>query len=63
VPELIELLDDTSLDVAKQAQLALQQITTHDFGPRPGADREARLQAIAAWREWWEQRERKRAGS
>jgi hypothetical protein len=63
VPDMIDLLEDAVADVANQAQLALQQITTHDFGPRPGADRDQRLQAIAAWREWWDQQERKRAGS
>jgi hypothetical protein len=63
VPGLIDLLDDPDAEVGKQALQALRQITTHDFGPRPGADREQRMQAITAWREWWDQHDGKRAGS
>jgi hypothetical protein len=53
-PELIPLLDDVNEDVAMQAHQVLQKLAGRDFGPRPGANREARQQAMAAWREWWE---------
>jgi hypothetical protein len=61
VPELIGLLDDENEDVARQAHQLLQQFAGRDFGPRRGADRDDRQQAMSAWREWWEQQLRKQA--
>jgi hypothetical protein len=61
VPELIALLDDDDQDVAKQVHELLQRFASHDFGPRPRADREQRLEAMAAWRDWWEQHSEKQA--
>jgi hypothetical protein len=55
------LLDDENEDVARQAHQLLQQFASRDFGPRRGADRDDRQQAISAWREWWEQQLRKQA--
>ena len=60
-PELIALLDDVNEEVAAQAHQVLQKFAGRDFGPRPGADREARQQAMAAWRDWWEQQGQKQA--
>jgi hypothetical protein len=61
VPELIALLDDADQDVAKQAHQLLQQIAGRDLGPRPGADREERLQGMEAWRDWWERNQKQTA--
>jgi hypothetical protein len=63
VPELIALLDDADGDVAKAVHELLQRFASHDFGPRLGADREQRQQAMAAWRSWWDQRNEKQAAS
>jgi hypothetical protein len=66
VPDLLALLEDDSPDVARQAYGALRQVTGRDFGPVRGSDGAVRPQALAAWRDWWEQAqrlaERKRAG-
>jgi hypothetical protein len=61
VPELIALLDDGDQDVMKQAHQLLQQIAGRDLGPRPGADREERLQGMTAWRDWWERNHKQAA--
>jgi hypothetical protein len=61
VPELIALLDDGNQDVAKLAHELLQQFASRDFGPKRGADREQRMEAMAAWRTWWEKQNEKLA--
>jgi hypothetical protein len=61
VPELIALLDDANPDVAKQTHQLLHQLAGRDLGPRRGADRDERLQAMAAWRDWWEQQQNRKA--
>jgi hypothetical protein len=58
VPELIGLLDDGDAGVAREAHAALRQISGRDFGPARAADGDARRRAQAAWRAWWEQRQR-----
>jgi hypothetical protein len=58
VPELIHLLDDGDQEVGKQVHELLQQFASRDFGPRSGADHLQRLEAMAAWHEWWEQQEK-----
>jgi hypothetical protein len=58
-PELIEMLDDTNPDIARQVHQVLQHFAARDLGPKPGADRDARLQAMQAWRDWWEQHNQK----
>jgi hypothetical protein len=58
VPELIRMLDDDNEDVAKQVHDVLQQFASRDFGPKRGADRFERQEAMAAWRDWWEQQEK-----
>ncbi len=59
VPELIELLDDGNQTIAQQVHELLHQLSSRDLGPLPGADREQRLKAMAAWRDWWEQQNEK----
>jgi hypothetical protein len=61
VPELIALLEDGNQDLAKQVHDLLQQFAARDFGPRRGADSTQRREAIAAWRDWWEQEHEKLA--
>ena len=58
-PELIEMLDDTNPDIARQAHQVLHHFASRDLGPKPGADRDAKLQAMQAWRDWWEQESQK----
>ena len=59
-PELIGLLADENTDLAKLAHQVLQQFAApRDFGPRKGANPEERLQAMSAWRDWWEAQNRK----
>jgi hypothetical protein len=63
VPELIEMLDDGNEDVAKQVHEVLQQFASRDFGPKRGADHIQRQEAVAAWRDWWEQQEKQTAAN
>ncbi|CAN5474148.1 hypothetical protein BH10PLA2_BH10PLA2_19250 [soil metagenome] len=58
-PELIEMLDDTDPTIAKEVHQVLQKFAAKDLGPKPNADREARIQAMQAWRNWWEQQTQK----
>jgi hypothetical protein len=62
VPELIDLLEDDSPEVARQALQALRQISGRDFGPAPAAGLEQRWQATAAWLDWWERQGQPRKG-
>ncbi|MCI0356931.1 MAG: hypothetical protein L0211_00405 [Planctomycetaceae bacterium] len=57
-PELIGLLGDADAAVAKQAHKLLVQFAGKDLGPRAATDAE-RQRAMAAWREWYAERERK----
>jgi hypothetical protein len=59
VPELIDLLDDANVEIAAQVQHLLKQFAAKDLGPKRGADHDARLEAMAAWRDWWEQQTQK----
>jgi hypothetical protein len=58
-PELIEMLDDTDPSIAKEAHQVLQKFAAKDLGPKPNADRDARVQAMQAWRSWWEKESQK----
>jgi phage FluMu protein Com len=53
-PELIEMLDDANTEIAGQVHQVLQQFAAKDFGPRRGADKDARQEAMASWRDWWD---------
>lgn len=57
-PELIVLIEDAEPAVANRAHEVLVQFAGKDFGPRAATDTE-RQRAIAAWREWHTERERK----
>jgi HEAT repeat protein len=51
--DLIFLLGDQESFVAQQARAALYALTGRDDGPNPGYSQVERLQAVAAWLEWW----------
>jgi hypothetical protein len=54
VPKLIELLNDREPAVARAAHAALKNLSNdRDFGPAKDANRDDRLKAMAAWRDWW----------
>jgi hypothetical protein len=61
IPKLIDLLADDSTDVARQAHLSLTDLARRDFGPRRLSDADGVRRAIASWREWWDEQERKAA--
>lgn len=52
-PDLIALLEDKEGPVARAAQAVLKELTKQDFGPAPTATAEQRLEAVAAWKDWW----------
>ena len=53
VPELIGLLDDRDETVRLQAHAALKEMTGHDTGYEPFADRATRAGHVEQWRAWW----------
>ncbi len=53
VPELIALLDDRDETVRLQAHAALKEMTGHDTGYLPFADRAARSEHVEQWKAWW----------
>ncbi|MGH7171265.1 MAG: hypothetical protein ACRELG_13385, partial [Gemmataceae bacterium] len=53
IPRLIPLLRDTRGGVAEAAHQALKKLSGKDFGPKPNADREERVQAARQWLDWW----------
>jgi hypothetical protein len=53
IPNLIPLLRDPELSVARAAHAALKELTGQDFGPAAKANREERDQAAAKWLQWW----------
>jgi hypothetical protein len=53
VPDLIDRLLDDEEAVVRAARAGLKSLTAQDFGPAPGADRDARIISAAAWRTWW----------
>lgn len=57
IPDLLQLLDDPERLVVRSAHAALTALTGEDFGPARDADRRVRAEAVAAWREWWRQRQ------
>lgn len=52
VPILIDSLEDESEIVWRAARLALRELTTKDFGPKPGDNEAKRTKAVADWRAW-----------
>ncbi len=59
IPRLIPLVRDTRGGVAEAAHNALKQLSGRDFGPKPNANRDERLQAAREWLEWWNKQEGK----
>lgn len=60
IPDLLSLLDDPELDVVLSARVALTELTGEDFGPTRDVDRQGRVEAAEAWRNWWKERQAKR---
>lgn len=56
IPDLIDRLTDPSDQVVRAARAALRSLTNKDFGPEPGADQQARVDAALAWQQWHRQR-------
>ena len=59
IPRLVPLVRDTRGGVAEAAHNALKELSGRDFGPKPNANREERLQASREWLEWWNNRKGK----
>jgi hypothetical protein len=53
IPNLIPLLRDAEVSVARAAHAALKELTGQDFGPAAKATREDRDQAAVKWLQWW----------
>lgn len=60
IPDLLQLLDDPERDVVQSARVALTELTGEDFGPIGDADHRSRADAVAAWRQWWKERQDKK---
>ncbi len=58
VPELIGLLEDPEILVARAARAALKSLTGEDFGPAADAGRVERARAAAEWKAWWSRQDR-----
>jgi hypothetical protein len=59
IPRLIPLLRDTKAGMAEAAHQALKQLSGQDFGPKPGASRDERVQAARQWLDWWNKQQGK----
>jgi hypothetical protein len=59
VPNLIPMLRDPEITVARAAHAALKELTGQDFGPASKATREERDQAVIKWLQWWGQQRKK----
>jgi hypothetical protein len=53
IPQLIEMLSDREVLVARAAYATLKDLTGEDFGPDAGADEAGRKQAVEKWQAWW----------
>jgi hypothetical protein len=53
VPDLIPLLADKELAVARAAHVVLRDLTGRDFGPPADANPAARAKAVERWRAWY----------
>ena len=54
IPDLMERIPDASDLVTRAARASLKSLTGTDFGPPSNAEDEAKAQAAAAWRKWYE---------
>jgi hypothetical protein len=59
VPHLIARLRDPQSIVVRAAHAALKELTGQDFGPAPGASREACDRAALDWLSWWGKQHKK----
>ena len=55
IPDVIALLEDSEVTVARAAHAALKDMTKQDHGPAGDISPAARRKAAAAWKEWWKQ--------
>jgi hypothetical protein len=55
---LIRLVADEDGFVAQSARASLKKLTDQDFGPAAGAPAADRVQAVTAWRKWWDERKK-----
>ena len=53
VPDLIAMLKDPEIPVARAALAALKDLTGKNFGPGTDASTAERDEAVTKWREWW----------
>ena len=53
IPVLISALLDSDSFVAKAAQASLKSLSGKNFGPAPDATNDGKLQAVLAWKAWW----------
>jgi uncharacterized protein (TIGR03067 family) len=53
IPNLLQLLADSELPVARAAHVALKALSGQDFGPDAVASPAERATAITAWKSWW----------
>ncbi len=56
VPDVIEALQDPSVEVRACAAESITRLSGQDFGFDPDSDRLANADAISRYRAWWEQR-------
>jgi hypothetical protein len=59
IPALISKLDDSDAVVRLAAIEELRRRTGKDFGYAPWADDSERAPSVAAWRSWWQARQRR----
>jgi hypothetical protein len=59
IGDLITLLNDPEMDAVQSARAALTELTGEDFGPTRDAVRRERDEAVAAWRKWWKQQDKR----
>ncbi len=53
VPDLIQLLEDQEIFVARASHEALRTISGQDLGPLDEASKDQRARAVTAWKAWW----------
>jgi hypothetical protein len=54
IPDLISLLEDADPLIPRLAHKGLKTLTGQDFGPKEEAGPEECVEAVAAWKAWWE---------
>jgi HEAT repeat protein len=59
IGDLITLLNDPEMDAVQSARAALTELTGEDFGPTRDAVHRERDEAVAAWRKWWKQQDKR----